>query len=40
MRDPRFASLRGNDEFTALIGAHLESIRLQESRTPDDLAMR
>jgi len=32
MRDPRFASLRGNEEFRALVGAHLEEIRLQGSR--------
>ncbi len=40
MRDPRFASLRDKDEFRALVGGHLEEIRLQGSRISDDLAMR
>jgi tetratricopeptide (TPR) repeat protein len=32
MRDPRFAALRDNDEFQALVGGHLEELRLQGAR--------
>lgn len=37
MRDPRFASLRDNDEFQALVDRHLEAIRLQGSRLAQNL---
>ena len=39
MRDPRFASLRGQEEFRALIDGHLEEIRLQRLRVSENLAM-
>jgi hypothetical protein len=32
MRDPRFASLRENDQFQALVRDHLEEVRLQERK--------
>jgi DNA-binding winged helix-turn-helix (wHTH) protein/tetratricopeptide (TPR) repeat protein len=40
MRDPRFASLRNNSEFQALVGEHMEEIRLQRSREAASLAMQ
>jgi Tfp pilus assembly protein PilF len=36
MRDPRFATLRDDDEFSVLVGEHLEEIRLQGSRVTAD----
>jgi tetratricopeptide (TPR) repeat protein len=38
MRDPRFASLRDNEEFRALVREHLEQIRLQGLRAEQLLA--